>query len=341
MDIAQYISDILKRHDEVSLPGIGTFSKKYSSAGSHQEEGSYYPPSHQIRFSNTEGTASRLVDHIIAVKHISEASAIYFIDRFIDSLKSGLERDEKADISPLGTLTKTENGYQLESSAFSSPDFFGLKPVKEQEVILDAPKSVPTNYKAASTTAEPELLEEEFSSPGRNKWITLLIILLVAAVAAFAWFYYPKYIKGSKEPEKKKKSAPVVAPAVDPLVDSMAIADSIMFSELQKEGLEAEKTPDTLSITTTTTKPDTVIIPSTTYEIIAASTDSRAEAERSIRNYRKKGVDAKIVEDKKKPKFKVSIGTFTSKRVANREIVRVKKEILKDAWIMEIKNNKK
>ena len=104
---------------------------------------------------------------------------------------------------------------------------------------------------------------------------------------------------------------------------------------------EVEKVPDSITISSNSTTPDslkTAPKPAKVYEIIVASFGLRREAETSVKGLRKKGIDAKVIEDTKKPKFKVSIGTFTVKSAADKERKRIQQELTKDAWILTITN---
>ncbi len=103
-----------------------------------------------------------------------------------------------------------------------------------------------------------------------------------------------------------------------------------------------QRTPDTVLVTTKATTPDSIKVkpkPLKTYEIIIASFGLKNEAEHAAKAYRKKGIDATVVADTKKPKYKVSIGSFATRTAANKENRRVQQELSKDAWILTVNNN--
>jgi hypothetical protein len=348
MDIAKFISDLLIEHHEVSLPGIGTFFKK--SESSYFSDGIFYPPSHKIGFKDESGSADTLVKHIISVKHISESSATYFIDRFCENLKSNLKSDETVNISPLGTLSKAEAGYSFEPSAdWMSPEFFGLTGVNEAEIIPKARKSIAPVISSDNNQGDTnELLDEDIEEDTPKSsalWITVFLLVLAAGAVAMAYVYSPqsfqRFFKQKSEKPKPKIVAPVAKPAA--VKDSVSFADSIV-NALEKNGMhgsQVEKAPDTVSITTKATAPDTVAVkapPAKTFEIIVASFGLRSEAERSARAMRKKGLDAKVVVDTRKPKFKVSIGSFTSSAAAHKENRRIKTELNPEAWVLTLNN---
>lgn len=357
MDIAQYISDLLAEHEEVSLEGIGTFVKQKTSAFFDASDGLYFPPSYKINFkAGNPSTSALLINHIITNKRISESSALYFIERFIDNIKSTLDKDSSATVAPLGKLVNTSDGYIFESdSKNESAEFFGLTEIKEAHIIT---KSSDFVADAATTTVtehaivddDDEFVNDEPRSGGKGIWITLLLLALLAGFIAVAYYYYPQYFKNLIPKETKKVTPKVVKPiiiAADTTAanDSLSFADSIV-NQLEKEGLNGsvEKAQDTVKISTnsTTTKADTAKVepkPKKIYEIIIASFGLKSEAQAFVRSQRKSGIDAAVITDTKKPKFKVSIGSFPTMKAATKEKKRVQQEFNKDAWILTVINN--
>lgn len=343
MDIGQYISDLLNEHNEVSLPGFGTFFKRSVSAYYNETEGLFYPPAEVIDFKSEETSSSHLVNYIRDSKHISETSALYFIERFCENLKNNINRDLNASILPLGILRKIGNSYQFEPSPTNGASSFGLKPIKE-------PGSITTNIPQIEDDLAPEehlvLVEKKSRSGSKGIWVTLFVLLLIAAFASLAHFYYPDLFKNLNFQADNKPNTKIVTPVIkrSSVQDSVSFADSVV-NELEKQGIhgaQVEKARDTLSSNINITKsPDsteTAPQPDKVYEIIVASFGLRKEAEVSVRNLRHRGIDAKIYVDVKKPKYKVSLGTFTTMTAANKEKRRIQQELIKDAWILTVTN---
>ncbi|MBC7916126.1 MAG: SPOR domain-containing protein [Pyrinomonadaceae bacterium] len=350
MDIAKFISDLLNEYHEVSLPGIGTFYTK--NASSYFNDGKYYPPSQSIEFKEDNGSADTLIQHIIKVKHISESSALYFIERFCENLTTTIKTDKEVDIAPLGVLTKADSGYRFTASPdWKSTSFFGLPAINEAGIIPNEHKfraAIPVAEGVSSTSLEEFDEENEDESPRSSAlWISILLLVLVAGFAGLAYVYYPQSFRTLFSQKNKAPKAKVAVPVIKPkaiVKDSVSFADSIL-NELEKQGMqgsEVKKTPDSVSITTkpVTAAADTIKtpIPSTTFEIIIASFGLRSEAQRSAKAFIKKGMDARVIEDTKKPKFKISIGSFPSSSAAHKENRRVQKEITPDSWVLTLKN---
>lgn len=342
MDIGQYISELLKEHNEVSLPGLGTFFKQRVSAYFNEAERTFYPPVEKIVFKAEEGSSSLLVNHIIASKQLSESSARYFIERFCENIKNTLNKNSSVIIAPLGTILKTDSGYTLESDSNKSASFFGLKPIKEPAAHIGRAPI------ATHTPIEEETLEytsERSVSSSKGIWITLTVLFLLGTISGLAYFYYPQYFKNINFPSNNKPSRKAFKPVIkrDSIRDSVSFADSIV-RQLESQGMhgaQVEKAKDTLKISSKITSPDTLeITPQAkkTYAIIVASFGLKSEAETSIKNLRHRGIDAKILVDSRKPKFKVSIGTFTTIEAAKKENKRIQQDLIKDAWVLTVIN---
>ena len=345
MDIAQYISDLLKEHNEVGLPGIGTFFKRRANAYYDKQEGIFYPPSDKIAFKAEEADSDLLVKHIIDSKRISETSALYFIERFCENIKNALENDSTANISPLGKLIKSDNDYKFESSAaVEGALYFGLKPIKEQQISAITSELPSPPVDTVEETEDLDIAANETRSGSRKLWITLIVLLLLGTLAGLAYYLYPQYFKNLRLPGSSKPSNKSVKPAAAPdsIEKSVAFADSIV-DQLEKQGLhaEVEKAPDSVNISSSATSPDSlkaIPAPTRVYEVIVASFALEREAQTSVRGLRKRGIDAKIVIDTRKPKYKISIGTFTSMATAAKEKNRMQKDLTKDAWILTVNN---
>lgn len=351
MDIAQYISDLLKEHQEVGLPEIGTFSKEDVSA--RLRDGVFFPPSQQVVFSSDGSSQSALlVNHIIAEKNISESSAIYFIERFCANLKDNLRKGDKVEILPLGYLSETGSNYNFEAlEHWPTKNSFGLSPVSDAELkpqsISAAKIYTPAPPVDIETRLEDVGLEEAApASRAKGIWITIALVLIIGAVAGALYVKNPQYFSRFRKQAGKQPSPKTIAVSPpDTIKQSESFADSIL-QELESQGMhgtEVVKTPDTVRVTIAaadTLKP-AAQAPTKVYEIIVASFGLKTEAEQAIKAYRKRNIDAKLIIDTKKPKFKVGVGTFTTSEAAHKENRRVQSEMTKDAWVLTINNQEK
>ncbi|WP_423146319.1 hypothetical protein [Rubrolithibacter danxiaensis] len=249
MDIAQYISDLLKEKKEVSIPGIGTLYTEIKSASFHQASNSFFPPSAAIFFRPEQSEPKLLVDYIIKNKNLSEQSARYFAEKFGESLKTELEQKGSAELSSLGTFEKKSDQYNFSAfNQFTPAKLFGLSPVfeleipvesaaipspavsseKEEEVFenkIEKPVTGTEDQVSSEKEMDPETLninfpEYHFNLAGEEaipeerfstaKWpFVLLGIAILAAIAVFAYTLYPETFKGLINRNKTADKKPV------------------------------------------------------------------------------------------------------------------------------------
>lgn len=334
MDIALYISELLKDHNEVSLPGIGTFYRRKISAKYSKDNGIFYPPYEEIDFQEGGHAGSELVNYISAVKRISDASARYFVNKFTDTLRQSLNTEGKADLLPVGTLVRSEKGLVLQANAPASTQF-GLVP-------LDDPAFIPYQRMAGNIhpdTAPGEEVPagaEEVPQNRNSKWTAVLAISILLLIAGgLAYVFYPEFfnLKTDKPLHLQKPTVPVTIVKKD--TDSVRNAhDSTRTGAVKQAGQGndtlANKAPAQLHA------PDTA----PAYEVIGASLALRSEAEAYLKLMQSRGIKAKIIEDTRKPKFKISLGSFTSYEEANQEKRRIQNSFNKEAWIYTLKDKK-
>ncbi|WP_207423680.1 SPOR domain-containing protein [Desertivirga brevis] len=380
MDVGVYVAELLQKIDAVSLSGIGTFYKKRTSAYHDNKQGIFFPPSEEYAFDpNKYETGSALVEYVCSVRNISEPSARYFIEKYVDSLKQSLQVKGYATIDSLGKLRSSNSSYVLEPSKFSNSSVgYGLIPVMEIDrrakkinnstepdfsaIRIKAP--APAIQEAPAPVAPKETREPQEKS---NKTAILIVITFLALSAALVagYFLYPKFFRQQEQnaavPPATKPAPPTTGKidstqtaANKELVASEAAADS-MFEESmaqlnQEKGITVEKPRDTVVITTKTTplrQKDSVsrvttpsaTLPAVRFEVIVAAFNRQSEAEDYISQLRKKGIDAKVVSDTKKPKFKISTGTFTNEEAAQKERRRLREtKIGQEAWVFTVKN---
>ncbi|WP_256009491.1 SPOR domain-containing protein [Desertivirga xinjiangensis] len=382
MDVGLYVSELLDELNEVSLPGIGTFSKKRTPAFFDKNQDLFFPPAEEVVFEDGDAEVSAgLIKLICREKNISEPSARYFTEKYTDSIKQSLQIKGFAQIGPIGKIRSGENGiiFESESIAATNGHAFGLRPVKEIRPYKTADKVIPEEVKRDEITPEQVILQDiaaaepevvpvpQKASPGtldsnthsgvntytdtdtrsyKTGIIIVLILLIAAAIVVGSYFYYPQVFNQIRRSDSVavpvKKQLRVAAPVT--LKDSIAKADSIMeknFEELNDEAISVEKSRDTIDISTKVTPipQDTLQpVPGVRYEIICAAFHRRSEAEEFVRITRQKGIDARIVVDERKPKYKISLASFKDNEAAQKERRRIQEKIAKDAWILTIKN---
>lgn len=164
MDIAQYLADLLADHDEVSVPGFGIVYREKIPARFNETTRQFEPPSSRLAFKEGPGTDDVLIRHISTVKHISASSAEFFAGRFGEELRRQLDRDGRADFSPVGLLERSgERIHLIAELETEDRHHFGLKPVAEwspDEAIEETRPAEALPVAEAVPVAEAELPAE-------------------------------------------------------------------------------------------------------------------------------------------------------------------------------------
>ena len=145
MKIEQYISQLLYRHQCVTVPGFGAFLTEIQSAHMHEKTNSFYPPKKLISFnSHLKNNDGLLANHISNIEKTSYENAVAAIESEVVIWKSILQVNEKFSLKNIGELslnaeknvvfTPSENiNYLTESFGLNS----FVSPLIKREVITN------------------------------------------------------------------------------------------------------------------------------------------------------------------------------------------------------------
>jgi CCDC81-like HU domain protein/sporulation related protein len=343
MDIGFYIADLLLKQDEVSLPGLGTFTKERVAGSYDQSSNSFIPPSYQVSFDDTETNHDSLAEYISTQKNLSRSSADYFVRKFTSTVFDLLQTSGIAEVKPLGIIRQKDENLSFEASQnfdvggnnYGLKTISDLKPVSipVRETVTDIPfieTISPEDIVAEQETVEEEELQEPSRRSRPEVWVFGSIVTILIA-ASLLYFFSPPvntYIKGvflqtkqgGNKPAAPAQNAPpavVVTDSVDTPPDS-SLNDSVKMNAAATE-----------------TEPAVIA-----YEIIGGSFGRKSEADTYISQLKKNGIEAHIVENMPGKLFKVSLATFHDPGTAQTELARFQKEITKTAWIATVKPKK-
>ena len=136
MDIALYIAELLHQYNEINIVGLGTFFKKRISGFYDDRNNVFIPPTHNLAFKLDHHESLILADYCCTQRNISQTTAIYFIEKFVNSIWEQLHTSGYADLKAPGIFKKTDTGYTLEAKEETGymHTFYGLKPVSETQI---------------------------------------------------------------------------------------------------------------------------------------------------------------------------------------------------------------
>ena len=105
MNIEQSISQLLYRHQCVTVPGFGAFLSEIKSAQLNQNTHSFYPPKKQISFNpNIKNNDGLLANYVGLTEKISYNEAVNQIANHVQNWNSDMAINQKISIANVGDL---------------------------------------------------------------------------------------------------------------------------------------------------------------------------------------------------------------------------------------------
>ena len=130
--LSKMIGELILDHDELSLPGLGTFVAEEVPATFSDKGYTVNPPYRKLSFYQRPENDHLLIDFYAASNHVSFDDASLILVRFLDEMKSILKEKKVIVMPGLGRLRATrENNFFFVPDADLDiyPDGFGLRPV--------------------------------------------------------------------------------------------------------------------------------------------------------------------------------------------------------------------
>ena len=181
--LSKMIAELILDHDEVSLPGIGTFFAEYTGASFSDKGFTINPPYRKLSFRSREKSSDLLVDFYSSSNGIEKSEARKVITSFVSEMKDILLKKKVMVFPGLGRLRATKENilfFVPDEELDIYPEGFGLTPVSLKrhgeetvdekhlpEEILSAPvlKNEPAPEAKVSATKAPETKAPETKTP--------------------------------------------------------------------------------------------------------------------------------------------------------------------------------
>lgn len=204
MKIEHYISQLLYRHQCVTVPGFGAFLTEIQSAHLHENTNSFYPPKKVISFnSHLKNNDGLLANHIAQIEKSTYENAVASIESEVVIWNSILQVNEKFTLKNIGELslnseknlvfTPTENiNYLKESFGLNS---FVSPSIKREQYKQEAE----TFYKEEIQEVVPEekeviALEPEIKKSRGYLKYAAIIVLALSATGSIGFKLYQDHI---------------------------------------------------------------------------------------------------------------------------------------------------
>jgi hypothetical protein len=347
MDIALFISELLAQQGTLVVPGFGTFSRNRVEGYYSKDQQQFYPPTLQIQFK-TEFTDDNVLANLIATeRQISVASAKYFIEKFVTTIKDQASAGTVA-FGHMGTFSTRRSGLTFTSAELNETDelFYGLAPVKLKRnnsfkqqappvtvpnVVEPAPApavepvTVPDPIIIAEEPEEVEADQEEYQEeyviageerPRRkmNIWLILALIIVLAGLSIIGvYFYKPALLNRLKPFLRKFKHA-------QPLPVRLSEADSL------KQTQQAQKDIGILP-SAPVVKADTT--PVDTFRIVVDQFKTLKVARKDSASRAKQNFTVEIHKNPSNRRYQVSIGNYLNADSARAALPMLKQKLKK------------
>ncbi|MBC7912598.1 MAG: SPOR domain-containing protein [Pyrinomonadaceae bacterium] len=347
MDIALFIAELLHQKDEVSIPHFGTFSRKRINAFYNPDTDLFVPPSEKTTFNSHTDDHEILAGYISSQKNISLDSAKYFISKFADEIKAMLESTNHADLKNLGTIQKEndELTFKANEELELAGNYFGLSAIKDLHAEPTENLRVAEAEEVALLMEDSAITEQEAAEEIRNqrglKTSTRLMIVaaILIIIAALVYFFNPQVYdllnQNSAAVDREKPIEPPKSAVQVPVIND----STNQVSNDSSKTIIPQSKPATNSVAIAK-EPQVQNSALPTFEIIGAAFGKRTEAEAYVKVITSRGLYAKIVDQMPGSKVKVSLGSFTNEQEAQKELIRIKKNLTKDAWVARVKPKK-
>lgn len=206
MKIEHYISQLLYRHQCVTVPGFGAFLTEIQSAHLHENTNSFYPPKKVISFNaNLKNNDGLLANHIAQIEKTTYENAVASIESEVVIWNSILQVNEKFTLKNIGELflnpeknlvfTPSENINYLKESfglnSFVSPSIKREQYKQEAETFYreEVAEVVETQER------EPITLEPETQKSRRYLKYAAILVLALSATGTIGYKLYQDQVE--------------------------------------------------------------------------------------------------------------------------------------------------
>lgn len=158
--LSKMVGELIIGHDQVGLPGVGTFVAEMVPASFSDKGFTINPPYRRLSFYPSRLEDTLLIDFYADSNHIGREAASLYITQYLAELKSVLEERKSVTLPGLGRLRATRENH-LFFVADEGLDIFpagvGLRPVSLKSHLLEEDPvriDVPLPAKMPTETAE-------------------------------------------------------------------------------------------------------------------------------------------------------------------------------------------
>jgi len=187
LNIDQYISDLLYKHDCVILPGFGGFVGNYSGARVHPINHTFYPPSKNILFNSKLTGDDGLLAHNLSVsENISYEEAKIALKSFAKNCENKLKEGKTLSFDKIGAIRKDVEGslvFSQDNTINYFEESFGLPSFVSQPIIREK----------IHRQLEKKFIDRKPipQRPKKKRPVYLVYLALVPILFFTGWYFLP------------------------------------------------------------------------------------------------------------------------------------------------------
>lgn len=355
MDIAKYIIQILKEHDQVIVPGLGSFVAEYKSAKIHPVDHNFTPPVKQIVFDNYTPEDDLLIKRVAEAENVSIEKAIVEVRNFTDQLINEIQQYRITNIKMLGTFTlKPDNTIVFTAEKGDiSDESYGLEEFTSQAAVKN-------EYKEKAIQQMQKAKQYEVEVNNRNKKYILIGVSVAFLVVLVSLIFFTDIFKNLLYDTEVKMDRPHQEMLIqnnvteDPIISDTSISDdnsvqadettdnnqtSAVVEEKPKEKPKEEAKPKEKPKEQTKPKPiaeKEKPTESGKYYLVAGSFKVQENAEKRVAELKTKGYKtAGFLQANNKGLFTVYYNSYKTKDDAEVQHQKIMKEENPESWVLK------
>ncbi len=302
--LSEHITELLKKHSCVIVPGLGGFVTNYKPAVINHKTDIFSPPSLEVAF-NTALTHNDglLLESLSKYEKCTLAEAETKLNQAITALRRELFTNGSVELEGLGLLYLDKNlniNFRSALKANLHPQSFGLKSFRLPSI----------KNRRQSATYEFEYMTREKNNRSLVASVVAASIVVVLGLAIL--------INDKISPHKSQEASMVTVTESSPASSEAGVKKS-GFAEIstsKKQALFYSGNDDPVE-----------------YHIIAGSFNNRAAAEKVLTTFSGEGMHATILEDAHK--YRISIYSSSDKYEALRQLDFYRLTVSKDLWLLK------
>ena len=171
--LAKMVKELIVGHDQVGLPGVGTFVAEMIPATFSDKGFTINPPYRRLSFYPSRLEDSLLIDFYADSNHITREAASTYINQYLAELKSVLLQRKSIVLPGLGRLRATrENAlfFVPDEDLDIFPEGVGLGPVSLKSLATEEQEPVVIDVPAPTVEEEiPDQVRNEETEPANEE----------------------------------------------------------------------------------------------------------------------------------------------------------------------------